>query len=175
MENASKALIMAAAVLMAIIVLSLIVFLFANFSEIKRDNTEKMNQNALETFNGKYFAYDGREDLTYYDIVNIATMAKNDNEKNGSDIWVCFVGSEYRNYALPGNYNILVKRIQDGTTVDDSDTPNPSIMKTKYEEDASTGGTQLVKVLVKYKCSVQLEQSGNSGRVKTIKFEKVNT
>jgi len=80
MENASKALLMAAGVLMGILVLSLIVYIYATFSDSTQKSMEQIKLNETVAFNSKYLAYDGREDLTCYDILNIANMAIKDNE-----------------------------------------------------------------------------------------------
>ena len=72
MENASKALLMAAGILMGILVLSLIVYIYATFSDNTQKNIKQMELNYLTAFNSKYLSYDGREDLTYYDIANVA-------------------------------------------------------------------------------------------------------
>ena len=86
MENASKALLMAAGILMGILVLSLIVYIYATFSDNTQKNIKQMELNYLTAFNSKYLSYDGREDLTYYDIANVATMARNDNKNNEEQI-----------------------------------------------------------------------------------------
>lgn len=80
MENASKALLMAAGVLMGILVLSLIVYIYATFSDSTQKNMQQLEENEIMAFNNKYLVYDGREDLTCYDILNVANMAIKDNE-----------------------------------------------------------------------------------------------
>lgn len=168
MENASKALIMAAAVLIAILVLSLIVYLYSTFSQAKRDNIELMNNNQLIAFNGKYFAYDGRKDLTYYDIANIATMAKNDNKNNDLNITVTIGGSSTIDLASTG-YKDMMNKLSSHSTIDDSSETNPEIMKPDEIDDPRGTGKQPIKVLVNYTCNVNI---GDKGMISNINFTK---
>lgn len=167
MENASKALLMAAAVLIGILVLTLIVYLYANFSAIKADSVEKMNQTSLDAFNGKFLAYDGRTDLTYYDIANIATMVKNYNDEIGNDDEnkiVIVIGNTTINLTNSNTwYNRLMKAFKDQDSVD-------NIMKTDTVSDSATGTLKQVKVLKRYICKVDIDQNGTTGRVRTIRF-----
>ena len=85
MENASKALLMAAGVLLGIMVLSLAVYLFTSFSQLYAD-VDKQNANQkLAQFNTQYTVYLHREDLTIYDVLTIVSYAKENNQKNSGD------------------------------------------------------------------------------------------
>ena len=81
MENASKALIMAAGILISVLILSLAVYLIATFgsssAEIQKINEEKI----ISEFNSQFTVYDGRKDLTIYDVITVANYAKENNEK----------------------------------------------------------------------------------------------
>lgn len=80
MENASKALLMAAGVLLGIMVLSLAVYLFTSFSQLYAD-VDKQNANQkLTQFNTQYTVYLHREDLTIYDVLTIVSYAKENNQ-----------------------------------------------------------------------------------------------
>lgn len=79
MENASKALIMAAGLLIGILILSLAVYLFVSFgstsSELHKQNEEKQ----IEQFNSQFTSYEGKEGITIYDVVTIANLATENN------------------------------------------------------------------------------------------------
>lgn len=170
MENASKALLMAAAVLIGVIVLSLIIYLYSTFSQAKRDNMELINQNQIVAFNAKYLSYDEREDLTYYDIANIATMVKNDNEKNDLNI-IVKIGKKSTNYASDG-YNDMMEKLYNQSTIDDSANGNNSEIMKKYTKvDLRTGLAQEAKALVHYTCKVNFD---NTGRVSNVNFTRNN-
>lgn len=58
MENASKALIMAGAILIAIVIISLAILIFSNFSGAVKENTDLTDQE-ISQFNGKIIPYLG--------------------------------------------------------------------------------------------------------------------
>ena len=159
---------MAAAVLIAILVLTLIVYLSANFSAIKADNVERMNQQSLEAFNGKYLTYDGRTDLTYYDILNITTMARKDNENEGSSISV-YIGT--KELTLDVNYKEMQNKFRTADTIDDSgNEKSKEIMEIKPTGDIAIGGEKDTKVLVNYSCNIKIGES--TGMVEKVTFKK---
>lgn len=85
MENASKALIMAAGVLIGILVLSLGVYLFASFGNTSIQIHEENEANELNKFNSQFTVYQGRTDLTIYDILTVANYASENNKYYGLD------------------------------------------------------------------------------------------
>ena len=81
-DNASNALVMAGGVLIAVMILSLIVFTFktsADFAKSYDDNVAQLN---LQAFNNKFEIYN-RDDITIQDMITVANMAKDINIKNG--------------------------------------------------------------------------------------------
>ena len=80
MENASKALLMAAGILMGILVLSLAVFLFANFGSTSSQIRSDITSNQLTQFNTQFTIYAGRDDITIYDIISLDRYVKENNE-----------------------------------------------------------------------------------------------
>lgn len=85
MENASKALIMAAGVLIGILVLSLGVYLFASFGNTSVQIQAENEANELNKFNSQFTVYQGRTDLTIYDILTVANYASENNKYYGLD------------------------------------------------------------------------------------------
>lgn len=185
MENASKALLMAAGVLMGILVLSLIVYIYATFSDSTQKNMQQLEENEIMAFNNKYLVYDGREDLTCYDILNVANMAIKDNEDdehpqvavlimNGRvnpggntpntlpSHWLTTAPSEYY-------YNKFVKEIN---SPQDFGSASSLIMETLPVHDTVTGETKDTRVLVKYRCVVLTNEE--TGRVDIVKFFRIN-
>ena len=79
MENASNALIMAAGVLIGILILSLAVYLFADFGRTAADINSQNEQQELIKFNTRFSAYEGREGLTIYDVITVASYANENN------------------------------------------------------------------------------------------------
>lgn len=80
MENAAKALLIAAEVLIGVLVLSLAVYLFTSFSQRYAEINEQRQEQQLVEFNSTYTRYSNRTDLTIYDITTIISNAKQNNK-----------------------------------------------------------------------------------------------
>ena len=61
MENASKALLMAAGVLIGVLILSLAVYLFANFGTASAEIHKQKDMNEINKFNTQFTSYEGKE------------------------------------------------------------------------------------------------------------------
>ena len=99
MENASKALLMAAEVLIAMMIVSLGVYVFYTYSQTSREIHDKKAEQQLVEFNAKYTKYVDQTTLTIYDVRTIANYAKKDNENlvDSEKIEVMFEGSNVVN------------------------------------------------------------------------------
>ena len=80
MENASKALLMAAGVLMGMMILSLAVYLFANFGGTSSQIHENAETNQLNQFNSQFTSYVGKENVTIHDVISMANLATQNNQ-----------------------------------------------------------------------------------------------
>ena len=89
MENASKALLMAAGVLIGVLILSLAVYLFANFGTASAEIHKQKDMNEINKFNTQFTSYEGKE-CTVHDIVSVANLAKNAVPVTGSQ--ACQIG-----------------------------------------------------------------------------------
>ena len=76
MENASKALIIAGGVLIAILLLTLFTYLFSKMANGTSKIYDMMEQSEIAEFNQKFLNYKGRDDLTIQDVVTIINLAK---------------------------------------------------------------------------------------------------
>lgn len=85
MENASNALLIAGGVLVGVLILSLAVYLFVDFGTISADVRTQKEVQQLSEFNSQFTVYEGRTDLTIYDIVTIAGYALENNEYYEND------------------------------------------------------------------------------------------
>lgn len=79
MENASKALIMAAGVLIGVILLSLMAYMFISFAMSSAEIHKENEQNQLNEFNSQFTSYMGKEGVTIYDVVTVANLATESN------------------------------------------------------------------------------------------------
>ncbi|MFR0822502.1 MAG: hypothetical protein ACLU84_00295 [Clostridia bacterium] len=86
MENASKALIIAASIIVGVMVLSVGVAIFRTFSDFSQDTMQKMEDRQLAQFNNQFYKYYGYVDgkqimVSSHDIVTVANLAKQNNIK----------------------------------------------------------------------------------------------
>ena len=149
MENASKALIMAGAILIAIMIISLAVYLFTDFgttsAEINRENTERQ----LTQFNTQFTTYLGRNNITVYELISVVNLAKENNSEYAS----------VNNYANAENgYQINV--YLDNTTVLST--------KTQTELDTYIQNTGLEENL--YTCT-SVTYDNQNGRIREVHFK----
>lgn len=97
MENASKALLMAAGVLIGVLILSLAVFLFMDFGATSKGIYSEVQSNQLTQYNAQYTVYSGRTDITVYEIVSVINLAKQNNQ-------------DYKDYSnFENDYQVVVK------------------------------------------------------------------
>ena len=93
MENASKALIMAAEVLIGVIVITIGVALYTIFSDYSKTTAEEINATQLLQFNNNFLKYEGDVspesgkikpiEITAHDIITVANFARQNNIQNG--------------------------------------------------------------------------------------------
>lgn len=178
MENASKALIMAAGVLIGVILLSLMVYMFTNFAITSAEVHKENEQNQLNQFNSQFTSYEGKEGLTIYDVVTVANLATESNiyyehsqqqgssntPKDNSYISVILKNSKligynnshiekgYEDTQIATYYNQLIKNALDDVVEKQDDPPN--------------GPTY--KGLREYSCNVEISEI--TGRVYLIEF-----
>ena len=95
MENASQALIIGGTILIAIIVLSMGVYLFTNATKVGENYQQSQELAELAKFNARFTAFEGREDITAQEIVTLANYVINYNEQNETNIEVWVGGSDF--------------------------------------------------------------------------------
>lgn len=152
MENASKALIMAAEVLIGVLILSLMVYLFVSFGSTAAEVNEQMDESKLAEFNSQYDKYKDKNDVTIYDIVSLANLATENNKYYGLDE---STESNYYISVILENEHLELKSSQ-------KETQKNKIIKEKIEKSEN--------ILETYKCDVKY--SDVTGRVKTVEFKK---
>lgn len=84
MENASKALIMAAGILISIMVVSFMIFVLRKAGSMSAQYDQQISENELTKFNGQFEVY-AKEDNTFFDVITVANLAWDVNKKNNWD------------------------------------------------------------------------------------------
>lgn len=153
MENATKALLMAAEIIIGVLILSLIVYLFINFGTASAEVSNKIDETVLQEFNTKYSKYKGIENISIHDIVSLANLARENNEYYELD-------DSYR--GEDSSYYIAIYLKDEGYIEGDSQEELTQLIKKKMEKNSA---------LEKYMCT-DVKYSNTSGRVKQVDFEK---
>ena len=166
MENASKALLMAAGVLIGILILSLAVFLFANFGAASAEAHKQNEENQIQQFNVQFTAYQGRTDITIHDIVTVANLAKSTNQAFG------LTEQTENNYYITVSAKTTSgnKSKMENYSSQDLDDLVKLELKNLVPRDDGNGNTY--PVLPTYSCNVTINQ--NTRRVSAVNFKRNN-
>lgn len=85
MENASKALIIAGEMLIAILVIGLLVYINILFGKFSSNMNKQMSESQIYEFNNKFYVYSGRYNITVTEIASMINLAKQTNDANQLD------------------------------------------------------------------------------------------
>lgn len=84
MENASQALIIAGTILIAMIVLSIGVYLVANYSRVGESYEQTQMETEITKFNANFLKFAERTDITAQEIITLKNFAENYDNENGT-------------------------------------------------------------------------------------------
>ena len=158
MENATKAMLIAAGVLIGVMILSLGTALFLELRNYVDVSHDTIRFNELNSFNSKFLKYSGASDLTIQDVVTIANLA---NENNIS-------------YDITTDDQILSSRDNPAVTyvaVDLIDGSTTLQIEKNIQENTAELLTTYLQDEHKFECS-NIETSNVTGRVYKIVFTK---
>lgn len=106
MENASKALLIAGGVFVAIVILVIAVELFVGYRNVAETYDETMTMSEISKINKEFTKYIGRDDITIQEVATAIRTAQNYNEKYGDNTIIVFLGStnetDRKNEDFPG-------------------------------------------------------------------------
>ena len=88
MENVSKALIIAGEVLIAVLVLSLAMVVIVKFGKFSANTNKRLSENELNNFNNKFYAFNGRINITADEIASLINFAKENNDLHEVDLTI---------------------------------------------------------------------------------------
>lgn len=136
MENASKALIMAGGILIAVIIMTIGVYVFATFGGSSKDIQEQLNSRNLAEFNNNFTKFQGSKEITIHDIISLANFARQYNE----DMGLNYMDKSYINVCI-GKTNLSNDTTQDIELLKSKSTNGEEIkyykcQKIEYDDDA---------------------------------------
>ena len=109
MENASKALLMAAGILMGVLILALMVTLFISSQDITKSYEETKQSEAVQQFNVNFTKYLG-QDLTIHQVVTICNFAYNNETHKvtvNNSLVIPYTSGKIKNY-LEKHYTLKI-------------------------------------------------------------------
>lgn len=167
MENATKALLIVAGVLMGVLILSLGVYLYYALSGYITSTQERMETNAREKFNTQFFKYmnvsesgDIIYNLTIQDVITAANLANQNNIQHG----LTEADAGGNSYYVKVNAKINGQTMREHLETDIDDTS--ASLLSEAANYASDYGNYI------YKCeNVDISISTTTGRVYEITFE----
>ncbi len=188
MENASKALLMAGAVLIGVIILSLAVYMFSTFGGYSSSIYSKIEEAQINQFNSKFLQYTGtrgKDDgttepilCTIHDIMTIANLAQKNNiehELNGQTSIGDNPNYEYIQIDLV-KYNLPNRYIRKNMETMNDDAQIQFIKDNslyEYEETQPDGTTKKKQKTKYYMCrSENVKISEITKKVYYMKFEE---
>lgn len=161
MENASKALLMAAGVLMAVVILSLAAYLFGTFSSSTAEMQKDMERAEIQNFNNQFYAYNGKDNLTIYDVYTVVNLARNNNEKHE------LVGEGIKNDNLYVAVYIGSDSSNKGLEATDFKIDNTNLENYMPKKTTAMSTTQDLQL---YKCTVKMNST--TQRINKVIFTK---
>lgn len=161
MENAARALTMAAGVLIGIMIISIAVYLFTSLGNTSSEIYSKVEQTKIDKFNSQFLKYYRLDTCTAHDIVSIANLAKNSNE-----YYELEEGSGYNYYV-----NVIVKDYIDNNGSEKTEKKFEKLDDAKYTEFIENNSTNEEKSEIKYFTCTEISQSNITGRVCQITFK----
>ena len=182
MENASKALIMAGGMLIAMLIVGLLVWGYNNISDYQRTNAETEELEDIREFNLKLEAYN-RGSVRGYQMISLANLARDYNSKYSEDdgyYKVEIIAKLSEGATLPAattsekydndtNYYDMVKYIQDiyeTTLKNETNSNRRNEFKQLYFECTDV-------IYDNEKDPITGETGHGLGRVKRMEFEQV--
>ena len=108
MENATKALLISAGVLLGIIIISLAVYVFANSATFGENYEKSQEEIRIASYNNKFEIYN-KEDVRIYDIISALNLSKEYEEKYG-DIINVYIGTTLLSQNIDINEQIQINK-----------------------------------------------------------------
>lgn len=163
MENASKALIMAAGVLIGILILSLAVYLFLSFGSTSAELHKQKEEQQLNQFNAQFTSYVGKEGITIYDVVSVANLATESNiyyeftkrtaMTDGKDN---YISVQFKNSKIAGYHEKTIEKGFNENMTSITDYYNTLISKDLEYMNITEDPEQ--SDLTQYKCEVEISK-----------------
>lgn len=172
MENASRALLMAASILVGVLMLSLVVYLYTIFGDFGSQITARIKQKETDEFNVQFTKYESYKDengkwqntCLASDIITIANLAKDNN--NNYDFGTNSLTEKEKAGTLYITVNTMAINGGDKNFETLSSEEYTNFLKQNTGEEVTQDDGTKNYVLKKYICEISIDDS--SRRVKKV-------
>ncbi len=168
MENATKAILIAAGIFFTIAIMTFGVYTYVSLHNVAESQDEKTEQEQLVAFNKRYLAFN--RNLMYgTDIVTVMNMAKEDNAKYGLNINItCKMYTPYY-YKYNGKERVR----QPGILVYAAVSPGITTQNGRLDEILSDEGKFDDFKRRLFRCTEVTYATDGSGRISSMEFKEV--
>lgn len=179
MENASKALIMAAEILFGVMIIAVGVYLFTTFATYSSDRYERIEEIQISEFNAQFLKFYGEDqngtpvECTIHDIVSLANLAQKNNLEYELIEKVTTGGTtSYRKKANVDLNNSLYVQIDLGNMKNLELKSNSELVNLIKANDLTTSVTGEKTDVKYYRCTI-CEPRGDNERINYVKFVEI--
>lgn len=159
MENASKALLMVAGVLIGILIISLAVYLFVSFGTTSAEAHKQIDSDRITQFNTQFTSFEGKDNVTIYDVVTVANLAT----ENNKSYELPKVSGIINNTNYPNFYvQVTLKNDNYNTSIEGGYNSNDIDYNTIIENDSSKISEGKIN-LDKYNCKTYISKVTRKG------------
>ncbi len=160
MENASKALWLAAEMLLGVMILMVVVVSFTAVQDFSSEIDGNIQSKMVAEFNSKFEPYNNRNNLTPQDVVTLVNLVKDYNSKEDryKEITIVFEGG-----GIDGKYKTMINTYSINSNIADQ-----FIQAYAPKEQVVNGK----KTLIYTKFTCEMEYDATRGYVSTIKLKK---
>lgn len=181
MENATKALLMAAGVLIGILILSMGVYLYYSIGGYVSQTRDKIQQQSLDKFNTQFYNYlaGNNNEFAFQDVVTAANLAYENNNKYDFpivkfDSSFCVSNITEIESSISGGNDNYVQVVLDECLIGTNATKKSNVNLEWY-----VGNSRALSIVLgnnyksNYKCTA-IESGQESKRVCKLIFKKIN-
>ena len=124
MENATKALLIAAGVMIGVILISLFTYFYSNAISMQASYETTLETNRINKINTAFTKYNGRKDLTAQDIVTIYNLAQEYWQTDG-----IYINIEVDGITISSIEDDFIKNNSTGSITSDDGSANITYIK----------------------------------------------
>ena len=189
MENASKALLMTASILVGLIILSLGIYLVNTFRTFSQDYNDSMEIKRMQQFNAEFTALATRSNISMHEILTLVNYANEFNSTNEIEVGdsqhidvniklktktinLTNLETELKHTDYENKTDKFISDLLDGTYIIESKVNESAVDEGRYKYDYAYDKEKKIKIKTYYNCyaCTDYSVSAQTGRVESITF-----